>query len=111
MQSHASSHLPLDGESDVALLGVRGSTTGKSPPECRLGPRRVVERTLSGRSRPAITPPRDVRVLGRSRPIKLIDRSEVLVGEVFACGREALKDRVQQRHRGSRALLNLAYEL
>jgi hypothetical protein len=49
--------------------------------------------------------------LGRSGPVKLVDRSQVLVGEVFACGRKALENRVQQRHRDSGALLNLAYEL
>ncbi len=41
-------------------LRARGRTRryhDKSPCECRLEPRRVVERTLCGRSRPAITPP------------------------------------------------------
>ena len=48
---------------------------------------------------------------GLPGPAKLIDRSHVLVGVVLACGDKALENRVQQRHRGSRALLHLAYEL
>ena len=44
-------------------------------------------------------------------PVKLIDRSQVLVGEVLACGHKGLENRVQQWHRGLGALLNLAYEL
>src|ERR1700733_942790 len=49
--------------------------------------------------------------LGGSRPVELIDCSQVLVGEVFACGGKALEDGVQQWHRGSGALLDLAHEL
>lgn len=44
-------------------------------------------------------------------PVKLIDRSQVLVGEVLACGHKGLENRVQEWHRGLGALLNLAYEL
>src|SRR5450631_2006971 len=43
--------------------------------------------------------------------VKLIDRSQVLVGEVRASGHEALENRVQQWRRGLGACLNLAYEL
>lgn len=49
--------------------------------------------------------------LGPARPIKLVDRSQILVAKRSACGCEALEGRVQQRHREARVLLNLAYQL
>jgi hypothetical protein len=48
---------------------------------------------------------------GLPGPAKLIDRSQVLVGVVLACVHKALENCVQQWHRGSGALLNLAHEL
>ncbi len=48
---------------------------------------------------------------GISGPATLVYRSEILVGEVGACGHEALENRVQQRHRGSGAVFDFAYEL
>lgn len=44
-------------------------------------------------------------------PAELIDRRQILIGEVLAGGHKTLENRIQQWDRGLRALLNLAYEL
>jgi hypothetical protein len=50
-------------------------------------------------------------VLGLSGSPQLVDCCEVQVGEVLACGREALEDDVQQRHVRFGVLLDLADQL
>jgi hypothetical protein len=92
-----------------ALLAVRGSTTGVTAPARAATRRRAnAQRAVATCGSAAAA---TCGYLGRSGLVKLIDCSQVLVGEVFACGRKALENRVQQWHHGSGALLNLAYEL
>ena len=92
-----------------ALLAMRASSTEVTAPDRAATRRRAnAQRTVATYDDGGAT---TCGYLGPSRPVKLIDCSQVLVGEVFASGGKELKDRVQQRHRCSGAFFNLPYEL